>query len=219
MDRGAERTRLLLACGAAAGPLFAAVALVQAVARSGFDLTRHQLSLLSNGDLGWIQTGNFLTTGLLFSAGAIGMSRVLRSGPASRWGPRLIGIVGAGLIGAGSFRADPAFGFPPGTPSGFPTTVTWQGGLHLVVATVAFLSLIAACFVFSRRFARRGQRLWAATSTAVGVLLLLAVAANGAMAGQAVANVGFTAAALVAFGWASAVAASLLVDVAASRHA
>jgi hypothetical protein len=44
--------RTLLACGVAAGPLFIVVALVQMVARDGFDPARYPLSLLSNGDLG-----------------------------------------------------------------------------------------------------------------------------------------------------------------------
>jgi hypothetical protein len=42
------------------------------------------------------------------------------------------------------------------------------------------------------------------------VVFALATGANGALAGQAVANVGFTVAALLAFLWASAVAGSLM---------
>jgi hypothetical protein len=201
---------MLLACGAIAGPLFTVVALLQVLTRPGFDLTRQQLSLLSNGDAGWIQIANFLLAGLLFIAGAIGMSRRIRTGPASTWGPRLIGAFGAGLIAAGMFRADPAFGFPPGSPAGAPTAMSWHGGLHLIVASFGFLALIVACFVFGRRFGRLGRRLWAVWSFATGVVFALATAANGALAGQAVANVGFTVAALLAFLWASAVAGSLM---------
>jgi hypothetical protein len=40
-------TRALLASGVVAGPLFVAVALLQALTRDGFDLRRHPLSLLS----------------------------------------------------------------------------------------------------------------------------------------------------------------------------
>ena len=209
---------MLLACGAVAGPLFAVVALLQAFTRAGFDLTQQQFSLLSNGDLGWIQAANFLITGLLFVVGAIGMSRVLTTGPASTWGPRLIGIFGAGLVGASAFSADAAFGFPPGTPAGYPTSVSWHGNVHLLVASVAFLALIVACFIFSRRFRRAGRQLWAVGSVGAGVLLLIAFGANGAMPGQPVSTVGFTAAALLAFLWASAVSYSLLGDAAAGRR-
>ena len=49
------RTRALLCCGVLAGPIYIVVGLVQALTREGFDLTRHDLSLLANGRLGWIQ--------------------------------------------------------------------------------------------------------------------------------------------------------------------
>jgi hypothetical protein len=211
--------KLLLACGAVAGPLFTVVALLQAFTRAGFDLTRQQLSLLSNGDLGWIQVANFLITGVLYVAGAVGMSRVLDAGRASTWGPRLIGIFGLALIAAAAFRADPAFGFPPGTPAGPPATITWHGGLHLAAASLGFLALIAACFVFGRRFAERGRGPWAAWSFATGGLFLVAIGLNGAMAGQAAANIAFTVMALLAFLWTSAVATSLLGEDASPRRA
>ena len=48
-------TRLLLDCGVVAGSLYAVVGLIQMLIRDGFDVRRHALSLLSNGDLGRIQ--------------------------------------------------------------------------------------------------------------------------------------------------------------------
>jgi hypothetical protein len=86
----------LLACGIAAAPLFLAVVLVQAATREGFDLTRHPISLLSLGDRGWIQIANFVVTGGLYLACAIGMRRVLHPGPGGRWGPWLVGVHGLG---------------------------------------------------------------------------------------------------------------------------
>ena len=47
-------TRALLICGLIAGPFYIVVGLIQALTRPGFDLMRHDLSLLANGDLGWI---------------------------------------------------------------------------------------------------------------------------------------------------------------------
>ena len=49
-----KETARLLACGVLAGPLFLTVLMIQAFTREGFDLSRHPLSLLSLGDLGWI---------------------------------------------------------------------------------------------------------------------------------------------------------------------
>jgi Protein of unknown function (DUF998) len=83
-----KRTRALLACGVVAGPLFLAVALLQALTRDGFDLGRHPLSLLSLGELGWIQITNFVVAGLLSVAFAVGLRRVLhpgRAGPGGRY--------------------------------------------------------------------------------------------------------------------------------------
>src|SRR5215467_13286600 len=142
----ATLTRALLACGVLAGPFYLVVGLAQAFTRPGFDITRHDLSVLSNGALGWIQIANFLITGVLVVAGAAGIRRALRSGPARRWGPLLIAIYGAGLIGAGFFTADPVAGFPPGTPAST-VAVSWHGLLHLVCAAVGFLALISACAV------------------------------------------------------------------------
>jgi hypothetical protein len=76
-------TRTLLACGVFAGPLYMAVYLGQALTRPGFDITRHPASVLSNGDLGWIQVTNFLVSGGLVMAAAIGMRLALRTGRAA----------------------------------------------------------------------------------------------------------------------------------------
>jgi hypothetical protein len=73
-------TRRLLICGLLAGPLFIAVALVQAVSRDGYDLGRHPISLLSLGEAGWMQVANFVVTGGLCLACAVGLRVSLRSG-------------------------------------------------------------------------------------------------------------------------------------------
>jgi len=112
------QTTRLLACGIVAGPLFLAVGLTQAFTRDGFDLSRHPLSLLSLGELGWVQIANFVVTGVLYVACAAGMWRVLRPGRSGTWGPLLVGALGVGLIVAGVFVADPGAGFPPGAGRG-----------------------------------------------------------------------------------------------------
>jgi len=145
-------TRRLLSAGALAGPVYLGVGLAQALTRPGFDITRHDLSLLSNGDLGWIQVTNFIVSGVLVIAGALGVRRALRAGRAGTWGPLLVGVYGLGLIGAGFFVADPVAGFPPGTPVDTPT-FSWHGLLHFASGGIGFLGLIAATLVCARRFA------------------------------------------------------------------
>jgi hypothetical protein len=82
---------------------------------SGLDITRHALSLLTNGDFGWLQIANFIVTGLLITAGAVGMRRALNSGRGQTW--VLVGIFGLSFVGAGIFIPDPALGFTVGTPA------------------------------------------------------------------------------------------------------
>jgi hypothetical protein len=199
-------TTALLACGAVAGPLFVGVAIIQALTRAGFDPRRHPASLLSLGDLGWIQIANFVVAGLLFVACAVGMRRVLHPGRGGTWGPWLIGAFGVSLIAGGVFVADPGLGFPPGAPAGIPEQLSWHGLLHAVAPVTGFLALIAACFVFARRFAGLNQRGWAAYSVATGVVTL-------ALSAWPNADLNFLplwVATALGFGWASATAARLM---------
>jgi hypothetical protein len=162
-------TRLLLVCGAIAGPLLIAVGFIQIPLRAGFDWTRHPLSMLSLGDLGWIQVTNFTVSGLFYVAAAVGLRRALRGQAAGTWGPLLIAGVGIGLVLGGVFSADPGLGFPPGAPAGAPASMSWHAGLHLTGFVVGFISLVAFSFVFARRFWKLAQRGWAAYCIASGV--------------------------------------------------
>lgn len=166
-------TRALLACGIAAGPLYVVAGLVQAYTRTGFDLEQHAFSLLSNGELGWVQITIFVVSGLLFLAGAVGMRRALRdTGRGSTWGPLLIAGIGVGLIGGGVFVADPAYGFPAGAPAGSPAVISWHSDLHFVAFVVGIGSLLAAFFVFARRFSALAQRGMARASVLVAVAFI-----------------------------------------------
>jgi Protein of unknown function (DUF998) len=210
----ANLTRVLLACGIAAGPVYLVVSFLQAFLREGFDIRRHAFSLLSNGDLGWIQITNFLVSGLLVVAAAVGMRRVVQAGPGRTWGPLLVGAYGVGLIAAGVFVADPALGFPPGTPAGQAAAMSWHSVAHFISAALAFLALIAACFVFARRFAALGQRGWAWYSVATGVAFFAAFFGIAAGSGQdqatvSVVNLAFLVAVVLAWGWLSAISARL----------
>ena len=204
-DRTTSVTRSLLGYGVIAGPFYVVVSLAQALTRAGFDLSRHEWSLLANGSLGWIQVANLILSGAMSVAFAAG----LRRATGQRWAPRLVAAYGLGLVGAGIFRADPSLGFPPGTPDG-PGPVSWHGLLHFVSAGIGFLCMIAACLVVARTFARQGQRGWAAFSAVTGVAFL------GAFAGVASSGAGrpaliytFTAAVVLVWAWMSALAAHL----------
>jgi hypothetical protein len=201
-----------------AGPLFIMVGFIQAFTRAGFVLSDHPLSLLSLGDLGWIQISNFVAAGLLFVASAVGMRRALQPGPGATWGPRLVGVFGVSLIAGGVFVTDPAFGFPPGTPAGAPQQISWHGLVHGVAPVVGFLSLIVACFVFARRFAAFKQRGWAAYSAATGVVVL-ALSVWPSLGGNPEGRFGpMWVAMVLGFVWASVIALRLMTERADGRR-
>lgn len=93
-DPATRITKSLAGYGVLAGPFYIVVSLAQALTRDGFDITRHAWSLLSNGDLGWIQITNFVLTGLMTIAFAVGLRRALGQGRRARWAPRLIAAYG-----------------------------------------------------------------------------------------------------------------------------
>ncbi|MCG5216119.1 DUF998 domain-containing protein [Streptosporangium sp. KLBMP 9127] len=198
-------TRSLLTCAALAGPLWAVVSLAQAATRDGFDLTRHPLSALSNGSLGWLQITTFLLAGALAVAGASGLRRVMHGTPGGTWAPRLVRIYGIGLMAGGVLVVDPGDGFPTGTPFGAPETMTWHGYGHLAAGSVAFTALIAACYVLGRHFSRAGNRGHAIASRVAGTALLIG---NGwAMSGGTAGSLTLAVGAITAMLWVSAVAA------------
>lgn len=209
MQRDKRLTRRLLICGIAAGPLYIAVGLAQVLTREGFDVRRHALSLLSNGDFGWIQIANFLVSGALVLAGAAGVRRWLHPGKGGTWGPLLLAAYGIGLLGAGVFSADPAQGFPPGTPMDS-TGMSRAGLLHFVFGGIGFYALIAACFVFMRRFAGLRRYGWASYSAFTGLAFFLAFAAIASGSTSTLTMLAFYAAVVWVWVWHAALAATLL---------
>jgi len=198
-------TKSLLGYGVIAGPFYLVVALAQVFTREGFDPAKHQWSLLANGGPGWIQIANFVITGLMVIAFAVGLRRALDGGVGARWAPRLVAVYGTGLIAAGIFRADPALGFPVGTPDG-PAVVSWHGLLHLAAGGIGFTSLAVACFVIGRRYASENRKGWAAFSRLTGVVFLTGFAMVASTGGNQAANLAFTAAIVLVWGWTTAVA-------------
>lgn len=195
--------RGLIRCGAVAGPLYVIGGLTEALTRRGFDLAHQDLSLLSNGALGWIHITLFLATGLLVILGAAGLHAALRGRARSTRAPVPIGVFGAGLIGAGVFVADPMGGFPPGTPPGTPSSVTLHGTGHFVAAAVGFLGLLVACAMFARHFARNHERGWAIYSGLTGIAFLGAFVGIASGSTSAPVVIGFWIAVILAFTWLS----------------
>lgn len=167
-------TQLLIACGAIGPLLFILVLLVEDATRPGYNAWRQAASALSLSDQGWMQITNFIVSGLLILGFAVGVRQTFQKGRSATWGPILLAVVGVGLIIAGIFVTDPAFGYPPGTPDGPTLHPTLHGNIHFFIGGLAFFSgLPASCFVFARRFAGNPQwKAWAASSVATGVLML-----------------------------------------------
>jgi hypothetical protein len=144
VGRGATVTQWLLRSGVLAGPFYLAVGVIQGLLRDSFDFARHPLSVLANGPGGWIQTANFVLTGLMVLAAATGFRRVL--GPKSRGMTWFIGGFGVAMLVAAVFPADPVDGFPPGTPEGFPTSISTTGLLHFIAGALGFTCLAISGF-------------------------------------------------------------------------
>ena len=171
LGHGAGAAGPLLRFGIVAGPFYLAVGLAQAFVREGFDLARHPLSLLANGPGGWVQTANFVLTGLMVLAAAIGFGRAL--GPGSRGLTWSLGGFGLSMIVAAIFPADPVDGFPPGTPEGFPTSISTTGLAHFIAGALGFLCLavsgLFAALVMRRR--KLSALAWLSLLSGLAVLL------------------------------------------------
>lgn len=213
----ARGTKTLLAYGVIAGPLYVGLSLAQVFTRDGFDPTRHQWSMLTLGEHGWIQTATFIVTGLMIIAAAIGLRRQLASGKGATWTPRLLTVFGLSLIAAGSFIPDPALGFPVGTPEG-PGQVSWHGMVHFAAAGVGFTAFAIACFVLARRYAQDGRRGFTIFSRVTGIVFLAGFACVASGAGSVAANLAFTAAVALVFGWLTAVSLDRYRSAARGSH-
>ncbi|GAA3467444.1 DUF998 domain-containing protein [Nonomuraea roseola] len=192
----------LLLAGALAGPVFFASAIVQMLAREGFDITRHPISQLSTGSLGWIQITTFVLAGVGGLALAAGIRRTVAEGVGRRALPILVGIFGAGMIAAGVFIMDPENGFPAGTPDGPVAQMSWHSITHSAAAAVSFTALAIAAIVLAVRCARR-RAVPAAIGNGAAALVLLLPMSPDHMSIQIAVN------GLVAFTWTTVLALSL----------
>jgi hypothetical protein len=154
------KTNTLLTCGIIAGPFFVIASFVHGLMREGYDHIRHPASLLSLGELGWVQITIFILTGLLYLASAVGLRRVLTIGIGSWFVSPLFFIIGLAYIAGGVFVADPSLGFPPGAIAGVPSQMSWHAVVHGFAPVVGSIALVAALIILGRRFGSKGQKSW-----------------------------------------------------------
>ena len=207
-------TRRLLRCGAAAGPVFVAVFLVEGAVRDDYRPLRHPVSSLALGPRGWVQAANFAAAGTLFLAAAAGLARAGDAAAGDRAAPALIGAAGAGLIGSAVFTTDPVSGYPPGTPDAL-TQPSATGTAHNLAAIPVFLGLPAAALACGWRSWRAGQHRFGLYSAGTAVTMLMTMALAGAGFGQSprLVNLGglFQRASIISgFAWLTALSARTL---------
>jgi hypothetical protein len=190
-----------------AGPFYLAVGLIQAFLRDGFDLGRHPLSLLANGPGGWVQTANFVLSGLMVLAAAVGFPRVL--GPRSRAVSWFLGGFGASMLVAAVFRADPVDGFPVGTPEGYPTSISTPGLVHFVAGALGFTFLAVSCFLAARAMSRRNVPSLARLSFFAGLVVVLGFFGGPMLSTVASPVLGIWVSVLVGWAWLSALSLHL----------
>ncbi|MBL7911547.1 MAG: DUF998 domain-containing protein [Bacteroidia bacterium] len=172
------KTKILLSCGAIGSLLFVFSFIIEGAVRTDYDTFRYPVSSLSIGNCGWTQVANFITSGLLFIAFAVGLKLSLNNYKGK--GVLLVGLVGAGLVGAGLFTTDPVYGYPENQPL-LLAQYTLRGHLHDLFSILVFICLPWACLVFRKYFITRSQFGLAkyCTFTAISVLVTFFLAGIG----------------------------------------
>jgi len=170
-------TKNLLTCGIIAPILFVVVFIIEGATRNdGYNPLRHPVSSLAIGDLGWIQTCNFLVSGTLIILFAYDMRNIIKPPK----GSILIALVGMGLFGAGICTTDPVYGYPTNLPMAL-AQFTFRGHMHDFFSIFVFICLPIACFKFRKWYSKRGSNGLAFYSVFSGISMLVffALAAAG----------------------------------------
>jgi hypothetical protein len=163
-------TTVLLACGSLGPALFIGLAFVESATRSGYDPLRHQISLLALSPDGWQQIANFLSSGLLVLAGALGLIRAARQGLVAVPTAWLVGGFGLGLLLAGVCVTDPYAGYPVGASE--PSAPSLHGLGHIVGGYLCFLGIAAASWVEAIHCVGQRRWGWAIGSFLVGLVVM-----------------------------------------------
>jgi hypothetical protein len=173
-------TRTLLLAGILGPALFVATTLIDGATRPGYDAVRQYVSLLSLGDRGWVESLNFVVSGLLIAGFGLGLWRTMerRTG---RWMAGLVVVAGLAFVWSGLFSTDPEQGYPAGAPPGLPPSQSLPATLHYLGSVVGFTSLAIACALSARRGTGSGAP--ASTGWAVYSLIGGAIVLGGWLAG------------------------------------
>ncbi len=102
-------------------------------------------SLATLGPHGWWQVANFILSGLLLTAFAVGVHRGVVSGRRAALGPTLLGLAGVGMVLLGS-KTD-----PPGAQQ------SWHGLIH-TLAYFLFVGCLLLSYIFLWLRVRRDRR-------------------------------------------------------------
>jgi len=163
---------LLLTCGLVGAVLFVATFLIDGATRPGYRPLYHPVSALALGSRGWVQTSNFIVTGLLMIAAAAGTREALDV----TIGPVLLALFGVALVVSGVFTMDPMRGYPPGTEPGTPAVLSRRQKVHDIFGFVVFSSLAGAVLAFA--FALEGGWRTYSFATAASIVVLIVVFAT-----------------------------------------
>lgn len=164
-------TTTLLVAGMVGTGLFVVTFLVDGATRAGYDPVRQPVSALALGPRGWVQTTNFVVSGLLITLAAGGLYRV-----ASVWLAALVAVFGLALVASGVFPMDAMRGYPPGTPEGTPATTSVRHTRHDQAGAVVFAALPVAALVAALQL---DDVAWAVSSGVVAAALAALVIVFG----------------------------------------
>jgi len=117
--------------------------------------------------------------GPLYLLSGLGLRQAV-GGTIGRSAQVLISTVGIGMIIAGLFPPDPAYGYPEGAPTGMPADLSTNSVIHGLAFVVSMLSWCALLVVIAVWFRHGGERRWAmgALITALALLAVPAVSSQ-----------------------------------------
>jgi hypothetical protein len=162
-------TSLLLAGGLVGAVLFVVTFLIDGATRPGYRPLYHPVSALALGSRGWVQSSNFVVTGVLMIAAAVGAREAIDV----TFGPALLALFGLALVGSGVFTMDPMRGYPPGTEGGTPAVLSRGHKIHDAFGFLVFSSLAATAIEFGRSL-DGGWKIYSFATGATIVVLILA---------------------------------------------
>ncbi len=158
-----------LTAGITGTALFVVAFLVDGATRPGYHPVRQPVSALALGRRGWLQTANFVVSGLLITAAVPGLYGATGRG----WWPAVVAVFGLALVASGVFPMDPMRGYPPGTPDGTPDTVSRPHQLHDFAGAIVFGSLPVAALAAALTLDQPGWAVFSGLAAAGLVALFI----------------------------------------------